>query len=351
MRKKGKRATMQQVAELAGVSRTTVSFVLNDKADSNIPPETRQRVLDAARKLNYVPDAKAVTLVKGRTNILGLVILQTVNNISANAFLGEYLHSLVQTIEPAGYHVLVHPAEPARTYGHLARSQRVDGLIVFGPLVDDAELQALQEEGAFVVTQGTSHLAHVPSVDIDNVQSAMLAVEYLIELGHRRIGHITNAPLNHTSARDRLAGYRRALDRAGIPYDENLVCEGALIDESGYNAMCGLLDLPHPPTAVFVGSDVVALGALEAIRERDLSVPDDISIVGFDDILLSRYLSPALTTVHIPINSLANEGGKMLLQLIQGKPLTQDHVLLESELIIRDSAGPPSAQAHKHRLS
>jgi DNA-binding LacI/PurR family transcriptional regulator len=339
----GKRATMREVAELAGVSRTTVSFVLNDTPNANIPPKTRRRVLDAVRRLNYVPDATAVTLVTGRTQTLALVLRQTAHQLSADAFLGEVLRGLTRAVEPAGYHTLVHPVAPDMTYGQLARSQKVDGLILSGPMVEEAELTALHAEGTPIVVQGTTIPRDVPSVDVDNEAAARVAVTHLLALGHRRIGHITNARTVYAAAHDRLSGYCQALEAYGVPYDPRLVYEGDFTEDSGAAAMRALLDLDEPPTAVFVASDVVALGALQVIREHGLHVPDDISLVGFDNIPLVSHLDPGLTTIHLPAFELGQRAGEMLLSLVWGNALEQTRVLLETELVVRGSTGPPPA--------
>lgn len=336
-----KRATMREVAKLAGVSRTTVSFVLNNTPNTNIPPETRRRVFEAARQLNYVPDAKALTLVTGRTQMLGLVMRQTPWQIYADAFLSNVLFGLSSAIEYAGYHVLVHPVTDDISYTQLARSQKVDGLILSGPMVEEPELTALHAEGTPIVVQGTTMPRAVPSVDVDNEAAARAAVTHLLALGHRRIGHITNAPTVYAAAHDRLAGYCQALEAHGVPYDPRLVCEGDFTDDSGAAAMRALLDLDEPPTAVFVASDVVALGALQVIRERGRQVPEDISLVGFDDIPLVSHLDPGLTTIHLPAFELGQRAGEMLLSLVWGNTLEQTRVLLDTELVVRGSAGPP----------
>jgi DNA-binding LacI/PurR family transcriptional regulator len=156
-------------------------------------------------------------------------------------------------------------------------------------------------------------------------------------LGHRRIGHISNAPFSYTSSRDRLAGYRQALTEAGIVYDSELVHAGAFTDNSSYEPMCRLLQLPDPPSAVFIGSDVVALGAIDAIHSRGLRIPDDISVIGFDDVALGKYLRPALTTVHLPAYDLGRKASEVILQIIHGQPLHTIQVRLPTELVIRDS--------------
>lgn len=334
---------MREVAQLAGVSRTTVSFVLNNTPHTNISPETRNRVIDAARRLNYVPDSKAITLATGRTQMLGLVMRQTPWQVYADAFLGNVLLGLSNATEFAGYHILVHPSATDLNCEQLARSQKVDGLILSGPMVQEPELVALHTEGTPIVVQGTTEPSDIPSVDVDNVRAARMATEHLLALGHRRIGHITNAPLTYAAARDRLAGYRQALESAGIPFDALLVCEGNYTDNSGAVAMRTLLDLGDPPSAVFVASDVVALGAIQLARERGLRIPADISLVGFDDIPLAKHLDPGLTTVHLPAFDLGRKAGEMLLHLVRGEQPPRRRVVLETELIIRGSTGPPPA--------
>lgn len=334
---------MQEVADLAGVSRTTVSFVLNRTPNVNIPSETRERVLQAAYQLKYVPDAKAINLATGSTNMLGFVVRQTDRQLSVEAFLGEQLRGLSQALEPSGYHSLVIPVTPESDYAQIARSQKVDGLILTGPMLDDPEILALHEEGIPIVLRGTVDWDDLPSVDVDNARCAHLAVSHLTALGHRRIAHVTHAPLNIAAARQRLRGYREALEHAGILYDDTQVREGDFTDESGYTAAQPLLDQEWPPTAIFAGNDIVALGVLKAIRERGLRVPDDMSLVGFDDIPLISHLEPGLTTIHLPAFELGWHAGAMLLKLVNGIAVDEPNILLDTELIIRGSSGPPSA--------
>ena len=181
-----------------------------------------------------------------------------------------------------------------------------------GPMFDDPELGAIVASGFPVVVQGHQPGLDAPSVDIDNVASARLAVDHLIELGHRRIACITNAPLAYTAASDRLAGYREALADAGLPLDAGLVAEGAFDAASGHRAMAGIL-AGHDVDAVFVASDVVALGAIGALREAGRQVPDDVSVIGFDDIPLAAFFDPPLTTVRVPAHELGMAAGMALL--------------------------------------
>jgi len=348
---KKRRATMADVARAAGVSRTTVSFVLNDIPNTSIPEPTRQRILQAAHELDYVPNVQALNLAKGRTMLIALVVRQTPEQMSADAFLGEVIRGATSSLEKERYHLLVHAAEPGAprnsTYGQLVRTRKVDGLIIASPLIDDPEVKLLHEEGTPIVLNGATHSSDIASVDVDNAQGAYTAVRHLLDLRHRRIGHISNAPFSYTSSSDRLAGYRQALAEAGIKYDPELVHSGEFTDSSSYEPMQRLLDLPEPPTAVFIGSDVVALGAIDAIHNRGLRIPDDISVIGFDDVSLGKYLRPPLTTVHLPAYDLGRKAGEMVLRIIAGENPSALSVLLPTRLIIRSSTAPYSGRERK----
>lgn len=341
----GKRVTMQQVAERAGVSRTTVSFVLNNTPNVNISPETRERILQAANELNYARDFAATSLATGRSHTIALVMRQDLEELSVDAFLGGLINGISRAINIDGYHLLFYAMRldaPKGAYGELIRSQRVDGLLLSGPVVNDPELLELHESGVPIVVHGTPALNHFFSVDIDNVASARAATEHLIVLGHRRIALITNGPLTYTASRDRYKGYCQALEAAGIALDDSLVAVGAFTDDSGYNAALQLLSLSPRPTAIFVASDVVALGAMRALKQHGLHIPNDLSIIGFDDIPLVKYLDPGLTTIRLPAVDLGFYAGQMLLKLIQGEPIQKKRIQLTSRLIIRDSTAPYS---------
>lgn len=338
----------EDVAALAGVSRTTVSFVLNDRPGANISPATRDRVLAAAAQLGYRPHASARGLAAGRSHTLGLVLRQSPEQVAEDALLAETLRGLSSAARAERYRVLVEPFAPTdSSYGDLLRSNRTDGLIVSGPRIDDSELLALARDGAPIVLQGFIPDVEIASVDVDNLAAAQTAVEHLIGLGHRAIGCITNAPLTYTAASARLAGYRRALSAAAIPIDERLVIEAAFDAASGRRAMAELLTRAAV-TAVFVASDVVAFGAVAAIREAGLGVPADISVVGFDDIPLAAFFDPPLTTIHLPAHDLGRAAGTALLDRIHGRPIT-DRTLLPTELVVRSSTAPPSPSRGRSR--
>lgn len=338
-----KRLTSADVAIEAGVSRTTVSFVMNDRTDVQIPDETRRRVLSAAERLGYHPNAPARQLAGGLSHIIALVKRQTAEQVAGDAVLPETLRGLAAAARSGGSRVMVEllaPDESDSTYASLLRAQHADGLIISGPRTDDPSLIDLLRDDFPIVLQG--HLPGLPvcSVDVDNIAGARGAVEHLLSLGHRRIACITNASLVHTAAQERLQGYREALEAADVPFRAELVAEAAFDAPSGHAAMAELLGRGVEFDAAFVASDVVALGAIGALREIGRRVPNEVSVVGFDDIPLSAYFDPPLTTVRLPAYELGRAAGRALLDLIAGQAIP-GRTLLPTELIVRASTASP----------
>ncbi|MBI2844958.1 MAG: LacI family DNA-binding transcriptional regulator [Chloroflexi bacterium] len=342
-----RRATSQDVAARAGVSRTTVSLVLNGVPNVRISEKTRARVFLASQELEYYPDAAARSLVRGLTQTLGVILCQTPDRIFADAFLPEVLRGIGEAAQGNGFRVLLQSVEditrPA-AYLHLVREKRIDGIILSGPRADDQQLLRLREEGFPVVLLGQLEGSGIPFVDVDNIAGAKRGAEHLLSLGHRRIGLITNAPLHYTASAQRLLGYRQALEEWGIGFDSSLVRYGDFHEESGKKAMAQLLDLSPPPTAVFVASDLVAFGAMEAIKSGGLRIPQDTALVGFDDVPLARYVDPPLTTIRLPAYELGARAAAMLLDMIQAKK-DGEGLLLDTELVVRESCGLRAREA------
>jgi DNA-binding LacI/PurR family transcriptional regulator len=345
-----KRPTSADVAALAGVSRTTVSFVLNARTDIKIPDGTRQRVFDAAEQLGYHPHASARRLAGGRSHVVALVMRQSPEQVASDAVLAETLRGLAAAARSEGFRVMVEPLAPDgphATYTSLLRAQHADGLVISGPRTDDPQLIELVRDGFPIVLQGSLPDLDVASVDVDNVAGARGAVKHLLALGHRRIACITNAPLVYTAAQDRVAGYRQALLEAGLEPAPELIAEAFFDAASGHAAMAELLTRTTFDAA-FVASDVVALGAIGALREAGRRVPDDVSIVGFDDIPLAGYFDPPLTTVRLPAFELGQAAGHALLDQIADRA-TPARTLLPTELIVRASTAPSSGPESPRR--
>lgn len=337
-----KRVTAKEVAERAGVSRTTVSFVLNNVTGMRISDDTRQAVLQAARDLDYHPDATARRMVSGRTKMLGFVLNQNVDQALADHFLPRVLAGFSQAAAALDYKILFEPIPPeaaASAYKQLVRERHVDGFALSGPRLDDEELLDEQMQSAPVVLLGQLPNSQLPFVDVDNMGGAAMATRHLIGLGHSRIALVTNAQPVYTASIHRLAGYRQALEGAGLPFDLGLVRYGNFTPQSGFQAMEELLTLDPAPTAVFVASDTVALGALQCLRRHDLHVPEDMALVGFDDIPLVEFIDPPLTTVRLPAFGLGWGAGDLLTRMIAGDEIRNPQVILETELVIRESCG------------
>jgi DNA-binding LacI/PurR family transcriptional regulator len=338
--------TSHDVARLAAVSRTTVSYVLNN-SDSGIAisDATRQRVLDAARDLGYHPNAAARSLRRQRAGVVGLVTYDTSNRIGSNAFMWLVMDGVLSELAPTGTRLIVEAANDDRPDPcvSLVREGHVDGLIVTGARPENAELRVLHADGTPIVLWGRLSGSDLPYVDIDNVAAARTAVDHLLDLGHTRIACITNAPpLTDTAAADRLEGFRAALESRGLRFDEGLVRGGHFDEHSGMAAMTSLLERTERPTAVYVASDEVALGALKAARIAGVAVPGDLSIVGFDDLAVATFVEPALTTIRVPAREIGRVAARALMQAVSASTsLRETARVLTTELIVRDSSGPP----------
>jgi len=334
-----KRPTSIDVAKLAGVSRTTVSFVLNNFPDSNISENTRQRVIEAARQLNYHPNASGRKLASGKSKMIGLVRLQSIEQVFNDAFLLQVFVGIEQAASKWGFHVLLKHLDHEKTdgYSQLITENHVDGIILSGPLQNDPELIQLHKEGVPIILLGQMANTNIPFVDVNAEFGSKMAVDHLISCGHKRIAMITNAKMEYSSAQQRKSGYLKAIKNAKIKVDESLIKEGDFTPASGYEAMKDLLSLPPYPTAVFVASDVVAIGAIQAIKQAGLRIPQDIEIIGFDDVPMAEFYDPPLSTVRLPAFDLGRLAGDQLIKMILGNDTDLPGVLLETELILRES--------------
>lgn len=335
-----RRITSQDVADLAGVSRTTVSFVLNNETRFSIRPETQQKVHEAAAKLGYVPNASARALASNQAKAIGLIMTRDTRYISSDVFLPQLIGGLLDSVKRFGISLLIEWVEPGQqlqTYHKLTGAKHIDGMILTISRYDDTGLKVLENADIPVVLMGTVPNSQLHSVDFDNAASARKAVDHLLKLGHQQIACITDAPLPYSSATQRLNGYQQALQSAGIGFDETLVRYGDFDAESGYKAMQTLLKSKTKFSAVFAGSDNISFGAMEAAREASLDIPGDLSFVGHDDIPLARFANPPLTTVRVPAAEIARQSCQLLLELLVDNHLSKRNIMLETELIIRKS--------------
>ncbi len=329
---------------MAGVSRTTVSFVLNQVPGVSVSNATRKRVLDIAKSLNYHPNVAGRKLVSGKSYTVGLVLSQSPEQVFADAVLPQVILGVEQAAMQQGFHVLLKPVSPDDPSGYtrLINENHVDGILLSGPRQSDQEIVKLHHERVPVMLMGQLPDSDIPFVDVNASSGAEMAVKHLIASGHQQIAMITNAPLTYTSAQQRCSGYINALKKAGLGKNDSLIKEGNYTPASGYQAMTELLNQSPRPTAVFVASDVVAIGALLAIKRAGFHVPQDIAIVGFDDIPLAEYFDPPLTTLRLPAFGLGWAASERLIRIIKGEGLDQSEILMESVLIVRESSNNSS---------
>jgi DNA-binding LacI/PurR family transcriptional regulator len=336
-----RRMTINNLADLAGVSVSTVSRVLNNKPD--VSPETRERVLAIAAEAGYTPSALARSLVTQRTHIVGLGA-----RTSSDQWWAEVVTSIEQVMHEAGFKVFLsnHYMEAARERAVVEtfRSWQVDGIIVVtSVLAAEYSAPRVQRGIPIVLIHPLRETDHHYVIQADDVQGAHQATSYLIRLGHRRIGHV-GLPSEYLPGRDRLEGYRQALEAAGLAYDPSLVVLGSSPEKGGETGMERLLSLPKPPTAVFCFNDLLAIDALRRARTMGRRVPDDVSVIGYDDIALARYVEPALSTVRQDTAALGRRAALMLLDLIAGRE-TGAPIRVETQLVERESTGPPPGPA------
>jgi len=333
--------TLEEIAKLAGVSRSTVSRVVNDHP--NVRTQVRERVWDVIHETGYQPHAAARSLVTRRTRIVGIIIPEAVITLFTDPFFAYLVSGITRTCNTQRYNLMLSlfddPTRSEEMYRRVVLSGHLDGVVVASTRVGDPMIARLLDDGVPFVLVGRYPDERVHYVDIDNVAAARMAVEHLIRLGHRRIATITG-PQSMTSGQDRLEGYRQALEAHRLPVDESLIAEGDFSEMVGVMATRRLLS--HSITAIFSASDRMAVGALKALREAGVRVPEDIALIGFDDVPIATAVEPALTTVRQPIEGLGSTAADLLLDLLENPPderAPAHHIILPAQLLVRDSCG------------
>lgn len=341
-----KRPTQVDVARLAGVSRATVSYVVNGLANGRVPisEDTRQRVLEAVAELGYVPDARAQALRSGDTKTIGLIIPDI-----RNPHFWEYAEGIEEEASAAGYHILLSSIALNVEYGEDIfkdlSHRRIDGLILMGSFIAHSEeaknilAQLLKRRLPIVEISDHKVDYNVDCVISDYRAAAMDVMSYLLSLQHRRIGLIYGVAMP-VLGEDRLQPYRASLQAAGLPVDEELIAACGPTLEDGYQAARQLLQRPDRPTALITINDLLAMGALRAAGDLNLSIPNDLSLAGYDDIAMARYLMPRLTTVSKDVATAGREAVKLLLARIKEPGRPRQIIELAARLIIRESTGP-----------
>lgn len=337
-----KNVTIKDIARIAQVSHTTVSRALNDK--SRIRDETKEKILAIAKEMNYRPDFIARSLVSRRTKTLGLVITTI-----ANPFYNELAQGIEATARGLGYSIILCCAHSdlstEKQYIDMLRSRGVDGIILTSACIEDPNIGALAEEGfpIILVNRRTYHPTVKEKVDyvgVDNILGGFLAVEHLIKLGHKRIGVIGGSTESSVGF-ERLEGGKKALEAYGLEKKEKYFLEGDFLKESGYRGGKQFLRMAEPPTAIFAANDYMAMGVYQAMSEKGVKVPEEMSLIGFNDIEFAGMIGIELTTVGQKKFEMGALAVKTLVENIEGgdtKPSTKE-ILLKPELIIRKTCG------------
>jgi len=337
------RVSIKDIAKAAGISHSTVSRSLRDSPLVN--PETKARIQRLAREMGYSPDASARSLVLGQTRTVGVVV----TNIS-DPFIAEVVQGIESAAYAHSYTVILASSnsDPSREMAsvEMLRSKRVDGVIVTSSRVGALYQEHLERIGVPVVlinNHSEQSGRYTFSITVDNQHGGHLATRHLIELGHRRIAYIT-AQVNHSSNMGRLAGYQQALSEAGIPFDPAWVAVGNGRVDGGEQCWSALTALADPPTAVFCYNDMTAIGLLRAVLRAGLTVPQDLSVVGFDDIPFASYVFPPLTTIAQPQFEMGQQAMQMALALMTETPsdLQTSDISIKGQLIVRESSSVPT---------
>ncbi|GGJ48728.1 LacI family DNA-binding transcriptional regulator [Deinococcus roseus] len=326
-----KRTTIKDVSVLAGVSVSTVSRVLNSSGP--ISEDTRKLVESAATQLKYQPNPLARGLVNQQLGGIGVMVPWI-----AGPYFGVFLEGIQRVLRETDYRLVVASGQGNRdneqeTLAYLLNND-ADGVIYYGERLSAADLEQINPHMKPVVVMGQDPAELPNNIGIDDELGAYLATRYLIDHGHSEIAHISGDPHTHVT-RSKLAGYQRALSQAGLPYRSGLVVSSNYTEPGGYQAALKLLAGPAF-TAIFCGNDQMAMGSYQALRDFNKRIPEDVSMVGFDDILFSRYMHPALTTVRVPIYEMGMAAASTVLRLLD-RTHQEVRSVLEPQLIVRHS--------------
>jgi len=340
--------TIEDIARLANVSRSTVSRVLNDHP--SVRPTVRDRVLSIIKEYGYAPQAAARHLVTQRTRLIGVLFPRSTEYLLANPIFASFGQGIGQMCAQRGYLAMLSLGlrdMEERMLFDMLRSRHFDGIVLISSESHDP-LPFFLKEARIPYTR----IGHDPEgddeafVDVDDVEAAYKAVKHLTSMGHQRIA-IIKGPEAEVCIPRRYSGYEKALQEAGLAVDPLLVGEGDWLHTSGKEIMQCFLQLDNPPTAVFSCNDMMAAGALHAIYEQGLHVPEDIAIVGFDDVPQTKVIIPALTTILQPSEEMGSKATEMLIDRLEGKDGQLNQVIFSTTLVIRQSCGAMLRDGHK----
>ncbi|MBX3064764.1 MAG: LacI family DNA-binding transcriptional regulator [Anaerolineae bacterium] len=341
------KVTIKDIAQKAGVSVTAVSFAFNNP--SRLGGATVQRILEVADELGYTPDPVARSMSTGRTGTLGILVPQPIPEIISNPFLPELIEGIGEACMRSGFSLMIVPpleGSMKRAVSNVA----VDGFVTLGLESHKATMMILQQRGTPFVTVDSDPIEGVPAVNVDDAMGAYDVMRHVLEAGHREITVLAIRSGKHGhyqeyagTLRQRMDGYLTALQEYGLTLDGKHIqlVETASTVEGGISAFQKLWKTARHPTCIVAMSDVIAMGAMHSARQAGISVPNELSIVGFDDIPFAALMTPPLTTVGQQIRQKGKLAADLLVELIEGKPSESNHHLLPTRLVLRDTVCPP----------
>ncbi len=335
---RGPEINIKDIARLADVSVATVSHVINK--NKYVSEELKERVEKVITENNYKPNLLAGSLRKNKSGTIGLVVPDSSNMITAE--IGEKVERLIHKNK---YNIIICNSSFERKKENenlqLLISKRVDGIIIMPEETDSSEIEAVQESQIpIVVIEREIEGAVVDTVLVDSFKAGYESAKHLIDLGHRRIGFI-DRKFEKSHSIKRKDGYKKALQESGLSFDEKLVTKGGFTCESGFEAANYLMDLENPVTAILANGDLEALGVYKALSRMNMSIPEDVSVIGFDDMELCRYMTPSLTTIHFPVDEMVAKVIKLLMAKVNRPHIEKIKTeIVEPYLVVRESTGP-----------
>ncbi len=331
-------SNIYDIANLAGVSIATVSKVINDKPD--VSKDTKERIRKIMQENNYIPNSVARSLTTNKSNSIGIIFNYGHEEGLHNMFFQEIIFGMERTLGKAGFDYVYFSDQKWHDnyeYDYLGKCKNrlVEGAILLGIHQDTNMSRLLESDIPVVLIDLDVHNANSSYVMCDHEQGARQAVNYLSSLGHKNIGVL--GPIDINPALSRLSGYKKSLKENGLIFNDNWVIESSFDEKSGYQGMKKILEFKNRPTAIFCQSDVIAIGAIRAIKEAGLNVPEDFSLVGFDDIEVCRYITPTLTSISQNTYKLGEKAADLLLKMINSPGVKFAPIILSTELVKRDS--------------
>jgi LacI family transcriptional regulator len=336
----GKRVGIKEVAAEAGVSIATVSYVINNKSGESLSAETVERVLAAVKKLNYVPNLSGRILANNKSNLIGVVVPQTEPNkefMFSNPFYSEFLSSFEYTARINGYHVLISGTNADENYIQVARKRNLDGIVILGVNAKDEQRELEGADIPIVMVDSYVKSNHFSTLGTDDRYGGFIATKYLIDKGHKNIAFVTGSVSEDSVNFERLNGYRDALEESGLRYKESYVFTGNVDYSYGEEAANEIKLQKEELTAVFCTADILAMGMMKGLRRNGIKVPEDISVIGFDDVFIAKTTDPALTTIKQNVAAKGEKAAKMIIGLATLQLKGKQNYVIPVEVVERES--------------